>query len=98
MKRHWIFCSIIPLLIGGIGTLAAQENLPQQQAPKTKIPPTEYVAKDYSYLFGMPGFSDPLLKMHFQLYQGYVKNTNLLLSRLKELQLQIAISLMTMAP
>lgn len=48
----------------------------------------EYQAKNYSYLLGMPGFSDQLLKMHFQLYQGYVKNTNLLLARLNELSTQ----------
>ncbi len=35
-----------------------------------------YVAKDYSFLLGMPGFSDTLLKNHFTLYQGYVNNTN----------------------
>jgi Fe-Mn family superoxide dismutase len=35
-----------------------------------------YVAKDFSYLLGMPGFSDSLLKNHFTLYQGYVNNTN----------------------
>lgn len=39
-----------------------------------------YQAKDYSYLLGMPGFTDKTLEMHFKLYQGYVKNTNLLLS------------------
>ncbi|MBS0620486.1 MAG: superoxide dismutase [Verrucomicrobia bacterium] len=49
---------------------------------------TEYYAKDYSYLFGMQGFSDALLKMHFQLYQGYVKSTNQLISRLKDLESQ----------
>lgn len=48
----------------------------------------EYVAKDYSYLFGMQGYNEALLKMHFQLYQGYVKNTNLLLARMKELEAQ----------
>jgi Fe-Mn family superoxide dismutase len=35
-----------------------------------------YVAKDFSFLLGMPGFSDTLLKNHFTLYQGYVTNTN----------------------
>ncbi len=43
----------------------------------------EYKAADYSRLLGMSGFSDELLKMHFQLYQGYVKNTNLLLQALQ---------------
>ncbi len=35
-----------------------------------------YVAKDYSKLIGMAGFSETLLKNHFTLYQGYVTNTN----------------------
>lgn len=35
-----------------------------------------YTAKDYSFLLGMQGFSDTLLKNHFTLYQGYVTNTN----------------------
>jgi Fe-Mn family superoxide dismutase len=35
-----------------------------------------YAAKDFSFLLGMPGFSDTLLKNHFTLYQGYVTNTN----------------------
>jgi superoxide dismutase, Fe-Mn family len=35
-----------------------------------------YTAKDFSFLLGMPGFSDTLLKNHFTLYQGYVTNTN----------------------
>lgn len=38
-----------------------------------------YTAKDFSKLIGMQGFSDTLLNNHFTLYQGYVKNTNLLL-------------------
>ncbi len=35
-----------------------------------------YAAKDFSFLLGMQGFSDTLLKNHFTLYQGYVNNTN----------------------
>ncbi|MBS3909842.1 MAG: superoxide dismutase [Actinobacteria bacterium] len=35
-----------------------------------------YVAKDYSGLVGMEGFSEALLNNHFTLYQGYVTNTN----------------------
>ncbi|HSX26643.1 MAG TPA: Fe-Mn family superoxide dismutase [Chlamydiales bacterium] len=42
-----------------------------------------YVAKDYSHLLGMPGFSDNLLQMHFKLYEGYVKNANDLLVKLE---------------
>ncbi|MGE3955042.1 MAG: superoxide dismutase [Parachlamydiales bacterium] len=52
----------------------------------TLTPPVqEYAAKDYTALLGMPGFSDEALTLHFTLYQGYVKNTNLLLSILTKM-------------
>ena len=35
-----------------------------------------YIARDYSSLIGLKGFSETLLKNHFTLYQGYVTNTN----------------------
>ncbi|MBI4272638.1 superoxide dismutase [Candidatus Uhrbacteria bacterium] len=41
--------------------------------------------KDYDHLLGTQGFSDQLLKNHFTLYQGYVKNTNTLLEEIKKL-------------
>ncbi|MEM4282309.1 MAG: Fe-Mn family superoxide dismutase [Candidatus Woesearchaeota archaeon] len=44
-----------------------------------------YQAKDFSALIGTPGFSEQLLKNHFSLYEGYVKNTNLLIERLNAL-------------
>jgi len=34
------------------------------------------MAKDFSNLIGMEGFSETLLRNHFTLYQGYVNNTN----------------------
>ncbi|HEX7616135.1 MAG TPA: Fe-Mn family superoxide dismutase [Thermoanaerobaculia bacterium] len=37
-----------------------------------------YSAKDFTRLLGTPGFSDSLLKQHFDLYNGYVKNANAL--------------------
>jgi len=49
---------------------------------------SDYQPKEYSKLLGMTGFSDELLKMHFQLYQGYVKNTNLLIAKLSDPALQ----------
>jgi Fe-Mn family superoxide dismutase len=80
MKNKWfLLLAVIPF------SLFAQD---MPQPPKTKAVSTEYLVKDYSYLYGMAGFSDDLLKMHFQLYQGYVKNTNLLLNRMKELESQ----------
>lgn len=42
-----------------------------------------YIAKDYSKLIGMDGFSETLLKNHFTLYQGYVTNTNKVLDTLQ---------------
>lgn len=42
-----------------------------------------YTAKDFSPLLGTPGFSDALLKNHFTLYEGYVKNTNTLIETLR---------------
>ena len=38
----------------------------------------DYSTKDFSRLLGTPGFSDALLKQHFELYAGYVKNANAL--------------------
>src|SRR5271169_15042 len=66
--------------------LSGAEMVSPMQKPRQTS--SEYAAKDYTYLFGMSGFNDALLKLHFQLYQGYVKNTNLLLARLKELEQQ----------
>lgn len=50
--------------------------------PSPTTTSSTYEAKDYSHLLGMPGFNDNLLNIHFKLYQGYVKNTNVLLSLL----------------
>ena len=43
-----------------------------------------YEAKNFDNLLGIKGFSEKLLKNHFILYQGYVKNTNLLLDKLSK--------------
>lgn len=42
-----------------------------------------YTAKDFTSLIGTPGFSEALLKNHFTLYEGYVKNTNMLVETLR---------------
>jgi Fe-Mn family superoxide dismutase len=39
-----------------------------------------YEPKNFDSLLGTAGFSDTLLKNHFQLYQGYVTNVNKLIS------------------
>ena len=44
-----------------------------------------YTAKNFEALLGTEGFSDTLLKNHFTLYEGYVKNVNLALEKLEAL-------------
>lgn len=44
-----------------------------------------YTAKKFDGLLGLTGFSDVLLNNHFTLYEGYVKNTNLVAEKLKSL-------------
>jgi len=41
-----------------------------------------YTVKDYNRILGMEGFSDPLLKNHFTLYQGYVTQSNKIMEAL----------------
>lgn len=45
-----------------------------------------YEAKKFDNLFGLNGFSDTMLKNHFSLYEGYVKNVNFLNELLKNLK------------
>lgn len=47
-----------------------------------------YEAKDYSSLLGMPGFSDTMLQNHFKLYEGYVKNFDIIINKLETLLLE----------
>ncbi len=48
-------------------------------------PITEFQAQDFKKLLGMKGFSDKALTMHFKLYEGYVKNANILTQKLRDL-------------
>lgn len=43
-----------------------------------------FSVRDFSPLLEMPGWNKDLLQMHFRLYEGYVKNTNLLLDELSQ--------------
>ncbi len=70
--------------VGWMRGLGAEEK-PEK---KTSIPVSSIQAKDFSNLLGMSGFSDRLLNNHFKLYQGYVKNTNLLLEKLNSLLIE----------
>jgi len=44
-----------------------------------------YEQKNFEHLLGLPGFSDTLLKNHFALYSGYVKNFNALVGIIKKM-------------
>ncbi len=44
-----------------------------------------YTPKNFEQLLGTAGMSDALLKNHFTLYEGYVKNTNLVLDKIEAL-------------
>lgn len=83
MRTRSLFLSLIPLL--ACSPLLSDE--PAVKKPAANLGQTlySYTPKDYSSLLGMPGFSDQLLKMHFQLYEGYVKNTNLLLTTFRSM-------------
>lgn len=59
-------------LAGGAAAAVTQDS----KAPAS----TPYTSKDYSGILGTPGFSNTLLQNHFTLYQGYVKNTNALIT------------------
>lgn len=48
------------------------------------MPQSNYKARDFN-LSGLEGISDKTMEMHFGLYQGYVKNTNLLNEQLMEI-------------
>lgn len=76
MKRYTLF------LFAGFAMLFGSILNAQTQVDDT------FEAKDYSHLLGMPGFSDDLLIMHFKLYQGYIKTTNMIKYRLQELTSQ----------
>lgn len=54
-------------------------------AAVSAAPAARYTAADCSRLNGIPGLPDALLSMHVTLYQGYVKNANLLAEKLTAL-------------
>jgi Fe-Mn family superoxide dismutase len=42
-----------------------------------------FAAQNFERLVGTPGFSETMLRNHFKLYEGYVKNTNDLIDKFK---------------
>jgi Fe-Mn family superoxide dismutase len=81
------FMAVLLLLACGQGSSGPSEP-PKAKAAPAAGAPQPYVPQDFSKLKGMAGFSDKALDLHFALYQGYVKNTNLLLEQLQQLAAQ----------
>ncbi len=80
MRKIFAYCITTLLLTS---TIFSEETFKEKVAELPPATEPRYAAKDYSYLLGMPGFTDKLLTMHFTLYQGYVKNINELLAKIK---------------
>lgn len=57
-------------------TSQQESSKKEPQPPKAAASQPKYRVIDYSYLIGMPGFTEKALQLHFKLYAGYVKNTN----------------------
>lgn len=56
-----------------------------QNVTKSLYSISMYETKNYNHLVGIGQISDEAMQMHFRLYDGYVKNTNLLLEKLQTL-------------
>lgn len=82
-------------LISSIAVFASLPLVTSFAADAPVLTQQEYKPKDYTHLLGMPGFSDELLKMHFKLYEGYVRNVNLLLENLTNYSTNSPLSLYT---
>jgi Fe-Mn family superoxide dismutase len=70
---------------GMVGFTLLTSELKMAAAQTGKEVKMVYQPKDYTPLVGMQGFSEPLLRNHFTLYQGYVTNTNKLLETLGQM-------------
>ena len=80
------------------GRLAARADAPPKRRPESddeSLPSGQevrqsrtdrFAARDFSGLLGIGGLSDRLLQVHFELYQGYVKNAGRMLDELDELR------------
>jgi Fe-Mn family superoxide dismutase len=67
------------------GLLACGEKENTRMSPSLPLAKAEYTARDYGGLVGATPFEKTLLENHFNLYQGYVKNTNDVLTSLSGL-------------
>lgn len=83
MSKHLLFSAAASaLLFASLPIISTKTTLTN----KISVRQSTYVAKNFSCLLSqVKGLDADLLKMHFTLYQGYVKNTNGLLASLSDL-------------
>ena len=74
IKKCFVF--LLPLYLSATCLNAKEGAYNPGYIPETSSPVT-FKAKDFSYLLGtVKGIDDELLKMHFTLYNGYVKSAS----------------------
>jgi len=84
MKKSLLF--LIPLFFTLISLHGKSPSYDPHMLPDTSAS-TSFVSEDFSHLLGrVKGIDDDLLKMHFTLYHGYVKNASELLKTLQEMR------------
>jgi Fe-Mn family superoxide dismutase len=87
MKNNFANSALLVALFSGAALSALPT--PSKDAPVVTSAVSNmqkpYQAKNYVHLLGMKGFNDTLLNNHFKLYEGYVKQTNLLQDDLAKL-------------
>ena len=83
MKKYLaLILGVFAIVMVSYGIALSEDQIERSDA----LPPNSpFKAKDFSHLSGMEGFSNKLLDNHFKLYQGYVKNTNILFDKLDAL-------------
>ena len=94
-KRRFIISEQVgrsePLPPGTLPAPSRRRSTPQEK-PEGEVAresrTDRFAARDFTSLLGMAGFSEQLLKNHFELYQGYVKNANTILTDLEQLTRQ----------
>ncbi len=72
------------MALGALLVLLMACGTSSQQSPGQPARPP-YEAQDFSKLKGIKGFSNNALDLHFILYQGYVRNTNLIWEELMQM-------------
>jgi superoxide dismutase, Fe-Mn family len=74
-RRQVLGAGVAGVAVAALGTTARAQDDKAPAAAAAKSDPG-YVARNYEGLVGMPGFNEALLRNHFKLYEGYVKNVN----------------------